>query len=291
MKKIIAVALTALAVQACADNQSIAGIHAQVGAKNLKSRSDTIDVGEGTTKQFTRTPDHRQFQLETGLLKLEPVALVGCGLARVAGEVLGSILSGAWAHGADEHAPGGILDVSQPDDTYVDLGEVGAAPGTYCGLRIALVPVTAAPGEGEVDMRGHAVYLTQCDYYDSPADTAKHYCFTLKLAESAQSVVLDLPEAVTLGPDRRHLGLAVVVHYDRWMDRGADDDAFSALDGYAPIINNPPCNTADTATYDAAACRTARDDFKAGLQDNAELKARVLDNIIASLSVEIAESD
>lgn len=291
MKKIFSVVLTALALQACADDQSIEGIHAEVGAKNLKSSSETIDIGERTTKQFQRTPDNKQFQLETGLLSLEPVELVGCGVAGVARGVLASILPSAAAHGADEHAPGGMLDVSQPDDTFVDLGEIGAKPGTYCGLRIALVPVTAVPAEGEVDLRGYAAYSTQCYYYDSPGDLAEHYCFSLKLAQSAQSAVIDLTEPVTLDGTRRHLGLSVVVHYDRWMDRSADEDAFTALDGYAAVASNPPCDAGDTSSYDEAACKTARDSFKAGLQDNAGLKTLVLDNIVASLSVEVAESD
>lgn len=291
MKRIILVTLSALVLQACSDDSSTPGIHAEVGAKNLRSSSETIDVGDETTKQFTRTPDNKLFQLETGLLSLEPVELVGCGLASLARDVLASILPSAHAHGGDEHAPGGIVDVSQPDDTYVDLGEAGAAPGTYCGLRIALTPVTAAPAEGQVDLRGHAVYSTQCYYYNSPADTAAHYCFNLKLADSAQIIELDLPEAITLDSSHRHLGLSVVVHYDRWMDRSADDDAFSALDGYGAVANNPPCDAADTTTYDETACKTARDDFKAGLQQNTGLKTLVLDNIIASLSLETAEAE
>lgn len=287
MKNIFVLIALALALQACTSNQSEEGTHAEISMINQKSKPETTDVGEATTKQFVRSSDGKQFQLETGLLNVLPVELVSCsGVSAL--RPLAGLVSSAYAHGADEVPPGGVLDVSQADGTRIELGEISLAPGTYCGVRVALAPVLGAPVvEGTVDMNGSSFYVNACYYYNSGVggDTTSHYCFPIKIPGASGNELLEIDPPITVNAGDRHGEATVVVNYDRWFDRSAGDDAFSALDGYATVVSNPPCVAGGDMPADAAACTAAKNDFKAGLQANVGLKELLVSNVLNSLSV------
>lgn len=284
MKKIIISLCAAAVLSACGSNEVVEGQHTEVSLTNLKSKTATTDTGEGTTKQFVRAADGKQFQLETGLINVLPLELIPCTSARA----LPSLISSAYAHGADEASPGGVLDVSQADGTVQALGELPIAPGSYCSVRVALAPVVGAPvTAGAIDMNGSSLYVNACYYYKSGTggDSSTHYCFPLKIAGSSAAYTVPVSQPMTFAPGgNTPQAISIAVNYDKWFDRDSEDDAFKALDGYANVVGNPPCVVTDVATYNATACTQAKNDFKAGLQSNDALKQLIVAKVLASLS-------
>lgn len=284
IKHLIAVAAFCGALFGCSGNESTEGIQAHFSMFNLKAKPATDDTSEGTTKQFTRDIDGRQFQLQTGLLNVVPTELVKCSaLARI--KPLDFLFPAAYAHGADEAPPSGVLDVSQPDGETIALGKIDLLPGEYCGARIQLQAVFGAPVDPHaVDMNGKSLYVNNCYYYKSGTGgeepAATHYCYTLGVTDSSEAHYIAFDTPVTVDAGHREIEAVLVVHYDRWFERESATDAFSALDGYAAVVENPPCGT---PVADAAACTTAKNNFKASLQSNEDLKALLVKNVLNSI--------
>lgn len=240
------------------------GTRVTAGAVNQKAGATAKHETDASTQVFTRE-DGRQIALQKGLLNLVPFELEPCGVA-LQFNPLDWLLPTAQAHAGEEHegegsAPqGAIIDVSAADGTRWELGEFSPPAGRYCGLRVALVPVvigTALP-DGVTAMSG-GLYTSSCYYYDSPADTSKHYCFKLDIAGGSDDAVLVFSEPLVLDGAHKEARVTVKVQYDRWFD-GLD------LDGYP-----------------AGGTQEEKDAFKAALQANEELKAQLRANVLASL--------
>jgi len=254
-----------------------AGIEVETVAANRKSTAAPAPAsatGEGgssgeavakhdhdaTTQSFTRD-DGRRIDLQKGFVNLFPVGLEPCAMA--AFKPLDALLATAQAHGGGDGPDASIVDVSQADGTLWPLGALSAAPGRYCGLRVALVPVSAAgAAPDEVDMSGSSLYVAPCFFHD-PGDPAAHYCFTLAVPGGSEERVLPFAAPLQLDRDHRRVGLTVAVVYDRWFD-GLD------LDGYP---------AQGTAAEKAA--------FRAGLQADGALLRQLLANVLAGLQVSV----
>lgn len=245
-------------------NEKSAESQAKALASDAQASGEVIakhDHGDTTVQSFYRD-DGRKIDLQKGFLNLFPVELVPCGVARF--KPFDAILPRAYAHAGEEHpVDASVIDVSLADGTLWPLGELSATPGRYCGLRVAVVPVTsstAAPDE--VDMSGSGLYVAPCYFYDD-ADPTQHYCFSLSVAGGSEELLLPFDAPLELNRERRHAELSLHVVYDRWFD-GLD------LDGYP----------ASGTTEEKAA-------FKAGLQANAGLKQQLLDNVLDSLHLTV----
>ncbi|MGH8429994.1 MAG: hypothetical protein ACREUF_06295 [Solimonas sp.] len=240
------------------------GIEVSTGAVNERSGATAKHEADPTTQTFNRA-DGRQIDLQKGFLNLLPFELEPCGVALQL-YPLDWLLPRAQAHAGEEHggvdgADGAIIDVSMADGTRWELGEFSPPAGKYCGLRVALVPVTSATAAPDaVDMSGSGLYAAPCYFYDSPADPSRHYCFKLNVAGGSDDAVLVFDRPLVLDSQRKEAAVTIKVLYDRWFD-GLN------LDGYP----------ADGTAEEKAA-------FKAALQADEELKARFRANVLASLS-------
>jgi len=262
----LALGLVSLALLAgCSQTGSTEeGTRVTAGAVNEKAGATTKHEADATTQVFSRA-DGRQIELQKGLMNLVPFELEPCGVALQLNP-LDWLLPTAHAHAGEEHdgeggeAAGAIIDVSAADGTRWELGEFSPPAGKYCGLRAALVPVVAGTAlpDGVAAMSG-GLYTSSCYYYESPADTTKHYCFKLDVPGGSDDVVLVFDRPLLLSSEHKEATVTVTVQYDRWFD-GLD------LEGY------PADGTAEEKTA-----------FKDGLQANEALKAQFRANVLASL--------
>lgn len=250
-------------VGTAAVNEKSAASLAKASATGADSSGEVVAKhdDDATVQSFNRD-DGRKIDLQKGFLNLFPVELAPCGVAGL--NPFDAILPQAHAHAGEDHpADASIIDVSLADGTVWTLGKLSATPGRYCGLRVAVVPVTSATAApDEVDMSGSGLYVAPCYFYDD-ADATRHYCFTLSVAGGAEELLLPFDAPLELNREQRQAALSVHVVYDRWFD-GLD------LEGYP----------ASGTTEEKAA-------FKASLQADAALKQQLLDNVLASLRVSV----
>lgn len=217
------------------------GIEVALSLSNARSARNR-DVPPAEEGQTFYTAEGKRIDLENGLVNVSVVGLIGCPFAlRDALESLGRFLvSSAVAHGNAIEAPEGVLDVSHPDGTILDLGRLPALPGAYCGLALGL---NALPSDVPGGDEGALAYLAPCYYPDSGTvpdipgaptqpDEVNHDCYQFSVSGTALEIRLGLPEAMTLDRARRHAALAVTVEYDTWFD-GVDVPALAEGDAQA----------------------------------------------------------
>ncbi|HKY89601.1 MAG TPA: hypothetical protein VJM11_01125 [Nevskiaceae bacterium] len=224
--RMVVLVAAATTIAACGSGSSRDGLQAHVSVVPQGSASEA--KAEHTIKSFRRG-DGLRIDLQLGLVNVAPIALEPCGadVARWLDRL--NPLGAAVAHGGDDELPASLVDVMHEDGEAFELGSIGAEPGTYCGLVIALQPGDAEElkhgGELDESMAGALVNVAPCYYpgteglSDEDAAAAHdHHCVQAKLLGEERTVTLPLPAPVTLDADRRDVALTVVARYEAWFE-------------------------------------------------------------------------
>jgi hypothetical protein len=228
-----------LTLAACGENEIRDPARAEI-----KALATGAESSSASTKNFRRAQGEL-IELETGLVNIYPLGLEPCATAsarrRVIG-ALGALLPTAQAHGSHViAAPPGVFDaVRVADGVEQDLGSLSPAAGSYCGLRVAVLPVV---GEGELS--GRTLAIGPCFYAESaglPAALAgltPHECWTSFAAEASLERVLDLGQPLDLGGGKGGQKVVLTVDYSTWFD-GLDMEALQAgeADAVAALTAN-----------------------------------------------------
>jgi len=105
------------------------------------------------------------------------------------------------------------------DDNLFTLGELSAAPGSYCGIEMSLQPV------GDESLASAAVVTAPCYYPstvgigDAAALAAEdHRCIEVAAGATARSFTLDFEAPLTLDTDHRSFAIKLVARYEEWFD-------------------------------------------------------------------------
>lgn len=185
----------------------------------------TAPEAEVQTKGF-RNSEGDYIELQRGLLNLVPVSLERCGIAWWRMNPLAS----ATAHGGhDGSAVAGVVDVNRADGTEFDLGALAPAPGEYCGLRVALLPVANEPADVAIRLQGASVYLAPCTYRNlgipglpgvpvDPASVAEEGCLDAIRLSARREFVVSISPPLSVSAGDRLSDLMMAVAYDRWFD-------------------------------------------------------------------------
>jgi hypothetical protein len=216
-----------LTLAACGENEIRDPARAEI-----KALATGAESSSESTKNFRRAQGEL-IELETGLVNIYPLGLEPCATASARSRVigaLGALLPAAQAHGSHFiEAPPGVFDaVRVADGVEQDLGSLSPAGGSYCGLRVALVPVV---GEGELSGKTFAV--GPCYYGQSAglptqlAALTPHECWASLAAEASLERVVDLGQPLDLGGGKGGQKIVLTVDYSTWFD-GLDMEALQA---------------------------------------------------------------
>lgn len=236
LRAALVAALSCAVLAACSGNgEREVGIEASLRATPMGSHTASHDgggAGHADYRQFRRA-DGMRIDLQLGLVNLVPIALEACPTASAGvGRVLAMLnpMGAAVAHaGHGGSPPAGAVNAVAEGEGVVDLGALIAGPGSYCGLRVALQPGSAAApkhgGELDTSLDGVAINVAPCYYPDTVGvpDTeldsiSAHSCVQAKAAAQPRRITLPFSAPVTLDAEHRQLDLTVVLRYEEWFD-------------------------------------------------------------------------
>lgn len=194
-------------------------------------------TGEGT-KNFNRA-EGELIQLEAGLANLYPLALQRCPTARSMARqwmlaALDGLMPAAQAHGGHAlEAPPGVFDaVGKADGEAQALGSLGAGDGSYCGLRLALLPVSGGEIGGKSVAVGPCYYSQSAGLPAAAAALTSHECWSSQVAGGSQERVVSFAQPLAIAGTAREYHVHLTVNYNRWFD-GVDMAALKAGDAQA----------------------------------------------------------
>lgn len=252
MNKIFLMAL-AFFLSACnGDNEILDAAHVEISAEAEGSE----EVGEAS-KIFRRAEGQR-IELEAGLVNIVPLALEPCATASARHWMyaalfasVAAMLPAAQAHGSHAiTAPPGVFDaVGQADGAEQSLGSLSVADGSYCALRIAILPVVAGG-----DLVGKSAAIGPCYYPDSaglPAGAATasaHECWLSTLTAGEQDVRLYFASPLVVNGADAEYHSHLRVNYRHWFD-GLDMEALRQGEtvALAALLRNVAANVTVTA--------------------------------------------
>lgn len=238
-KHVVMMVMTAFLLAGCGSEAEVsAGLEVELKATNTRLRPVPVGLPsaeEASTKIF-RTNEDQRIELQAGYLNLLPLELLrDCG--SLAARRWPSLIGSAQAHGAAGDASGaGLIDVVEPDGSEFDLGALAPAPGTYCGIRVALAPLVVDSASGDFPPQpGSLLSAYPCYYPDSAgvpeplAAGTPHSCIQVVVPARPAETLLRFAEPVQVRPGDAPVHLTLGVRYDTWFD-GLD---MAALPGSA----------------------------------------------------------
>lgn len=188
----------------------------------------------------------RLLSLYRAYVGLGGLELVPCpGIARLSSRLLDMLVPDAAAHAGHGSEPVGgraldrpnVIDIVTQDEFVLPLGDAATAPGSYCGVRVAVVPVTAdaygkpdaAPASADdpitvpevpeltdriFSMR--ADYCAQVDGLGTCTHRVRVDVDDVGLAAPAV-VSLDFGQPLDLHANRREVYAAIGIAYGEWV--------------------------------------------------------------------------
>ena len=188
----------------------------------------------------------RLLSLYRAYLVLADLELVRCpGLSRVPATLLDFFIGSAQAHAGHGSTPVGgraldkpnVIDIITQDEFILPLGDVAAAPGEYCGVKLALVrlaaeayglPVPIASSTDDPttlpevpDLAGHmfamrADYCAQTDSDGLCVQRIKVDVDDVGLVEPAV-ITIDFAQPLRLNATLREAYVAIGIAYGEWL--------------------------------------------------------------------------
>ena len=224
-----------------------------VGANSDEHSSAESDQHSKHSSSYVtfRNAEGVRIDLQVGQVNLVPVELKPCVTLASWFESIGQGLIGsAWAHSGahEDDEPTAVLDALSDEAKFI--GSLALEVGDYCGIMLAVEPISAASGASDngSELTGHAVDVYPCYFHNTAHlsdeeyaaggyDTS-HSCVQFQAGSALSTLELDFSQAVTISAERHHLDIGLAAHVDTWFDGVAMDDVASDAGEQAKMLSN-----------------------------------------------------